>query len=373
MMDGMHADPAAELRALLDRATAAPARPALAELARWWDERPPLLADRVAGEWLEDAVAARGATGWRGVDVARALLAVAPGAQGDLVERLGEGVGAWRQRHGFDGPLVAAHVIGTRQQIQRLATIPFVTDEGGAGAGVDPGLLAKVRALLAKAESTTFEAEAEALFAKAHQLMVREAIDEAVVHGRSRGGAVTAHRVFLDDPYARAKFSLLAEVARASSCRALLSTRYGFATVFGHAADLEGVELLYTSLLVQATAGVVAARPSAERRPAASQVAAYRRAWLEAFARRIGERLQAASASTVVEAAEAHGRDVLPVLRAKEDAVDAHIAEAVPNVTRLRTRVSSEEGWRAGTAAGDRASLRADGDLGDGRAGMLRR
>ena len=49
-------------------------------------------------------------------------------------------------------------------------------------------LAAKVRALLAKAESTTFEAEAEALFAKAHQLMVRNAIDEAVLHlsGSSR-------------------------------------------------------------------------------------------------------------------------------------------------------------------------------------------
>ncbi|MGI8874301.1 MAG: DUF2786 domain-containing protein, partial [Egibacteraceae bacterium] len=39
--------------------------------------------------------------------------------------------------------------------------------------GLDARMLARVRALLAKAESTTFEAESEALMAKAHQLMVR--------------------------------------------------------------------------------------------------------------------------------------------------------------------------------------------------------
>jgi hypothetical protein len=372
MIDGMHANAAADITELLDRATASPGRALLDELGRWWDERSPTLADQVAAEWLELAVAARAATGWRVVDVARALLATAPKAQGDLVERLGEGVGAWRERHGFDGPLAAAHVVGARQQVRRLGTIPFVTDADAAASDVDAALLGKVRALLAKAESTTFEAEAEALFAKAHQLMVRNAIDEAVLHGRSGGGEVGARRVFLDDPYARAKFSLLSEVSRASSCRALLSTSYGFATVFGHAGDLDAVELLYTSLLLQATGGVVSARPASGRRLASSQVAAFRRSWLLAFAQRVGERLELASAATVAEASEAHGRNVLPVLAAKDDAVEAHIREAVPHVKQMRTTASSGEGWAAGRQAGDRASLRSERDVGGGRAGMLR-
>jgi hypothetical protein len=372
MMGGMHADPAADTTELLDRAALAPGGLALGHLGRRWEEQP-VLVDQAAQAWLEDAVAARSATGWRAVDVARALLAVAPAPQGDLVERLGDGIGPWRERHGFDGQLAAIHVVEARRWIKRLGTIPFVDDADGAAAGVDPGVLAKVRALLAKAESTTFEAEAEALFAKAHQLMVRNAIDEAVLRGRTGGGPVNARRVFLDDPYARAKFSLLSEVARASSCRALLSTAYGFATVFGHTADLEAVELLYTSLLLQATAGVVNARPSTGRRLAASQVAAYRRSWLLAFAQRVGERLEAASAVTVAEASEALGRDVLPVLAAKDDDVEAHIKEAVPHVKQLRTTASSGEGWRAGATAGDRASLRADRGMGGGGAGMLRR
>lgn len=370
MMEGM--DAAADIASLLDRAAAEHGRRSIDELARWWDERSPSLADDVAGEWLEVAVAARASSGWRVVDVVRALFATAPKEQGDLVERLGEGIGAWRERHGLDGTLAAAHVVGARQHIRRLGMIPFVSDDAAASSGVDPAVLAKVRALLAKAESTTFEAESEALFAKAHQLMVRNAIDEAVLHGRSGGGAVGARRVFLDDPYARAKFSLLSEVARASSCRALLSTTYGFATVFGHAGDLDAVELLYTSLLLQATSGVVSARPASGRRLAPSQLAAFRRSWILAFAQRVGERLERASAATVAEASEAHGRNVLPVLAAKGDAVDRHIEEAVPHVKQMRTTASSGEGWAAGRQAGDRASLRGEGGVGSGSAGMLR-
>lgn len=371
MMDDMHADPAAALTALLDRAVVDPRRAVVDEVARWWVDHP-ALADGVAEASLRDAVARQARAGWRPVDVARALLAVAPKAQGDLLDRLDAGVGRWRERHRLDPSLVAAHVVGARQQIRRLGTIPFVAVDGDdVAAGVDPALLAKVRALLAKAESTNFEAEAEALFAKAHQLMVRNAIDEAVLHGRAGHGAVSARRVFVDDPYARAKFSLLSEVARASSCRALLSTSYGFATVFGHSGDLDGVELLYTSLLLQATSGVVDARPAGGRQ-AASQVAAYRRSWILAFAQRVGERLERASAATVREASVAHGRDVLPVLAAKDAAVDEAIKEAVPHVRQMRTTASSGEGWRAGTAAGERASLRADGAVGGGPAGMLR-
>ena len=235
-------------------------------------------------------------------------------------------------------------------------------------ADIDEAVLAKVRALLAKAESTTFVAEAEALIAKAHQLMARHAIDRAMLGDRDAASAVTSRRVTLDDPYLRAKYLLLAEVARASSCRALLHTRSSYATVFGYPADLDAVDLLYTSLLLQATAGALGARPDDRRRAyAASQVAAYRRAWLVAFARRVGERLHEASAAVVDEAEAEHGDALLPVLAAKDDAVEAALQEAAPSVRMLRTRVSSGEGWADGRAAGDRASLAHQTTLGHRR------
>src|SRR5690349_24678935 len=57
---------------------------------------------------------------------------------------------------------------------------------------MDAKVLDRVRALLAKAESTSYEEEADAFTAKAHQLMSRYAIDAALPdRGRSAGGAAS--------------------------------------------------------------------------------------------------------------------------------------------------------------------------------------
>src|SRR5437879_5460925 len=146
------------------------------------------------------------------------------------------------------------------------------------GAGIQPGVLAKVRALLAKAESTTFPPEAEALTAKAHQLIARYSIDCALVEDRDTTNGVVARPITVGAPYARAKFHLLGQVARACRCRVLWQVDLGVATVFGFAGDLDSTELLYTSLLVQATAAVTKTRGPQDA--AASTVAGYRRALL---------------------------------------------------------------------------------------------
>ena len=131
-------------------------------------------------------------------------------------------------------------------------------------------VLEKVRALLAKAESTTFPEEAEALSAKAQGRMARHAIDEAMGSAGAGAGArvgdgPTGVRVPVDDPYAGAKSILLSEVAAANRCRAVWSKGLGFSTVLGFEADLEFVDVLYTSLLVQATAAMVAAGSQVDR------------------------------------------------------------------------------------------------------------
>ncbi len=89
---------------------------------------------------------------------------------------------------------------------------------GAAGRHLDEPILAKVRALLAKAESTSFEHEADALTAKAQELMARYAIDEAVANavGGGRKETPSLRRVPVDDPYANPKSSLLAVVSSAN-------------------------------------------------------------------------------------------------------------------------------------------------------------
>lgn len=78
---------------------------------------------------------------------------------------------------------------------------------------IDEGMLAKVQALIAKAESTEYGAEAEALYAKAQELMAKYAIDEAMFRdSKNTDTKPIAVTVVIPDPYAKQKFSLLAGV-----------------------------------------------------------------------------------------------------------------------------------------------------------------
>src|SRR5690606_16352797 len=229
----------------------------------------------------------------------------------------------------------------------------------------DARVLAKVAGLLAKAESTEFPDEADALTAKAQELMARHAIDRALVDEarRARDGAparVGGRRIGVDDPYAGAKAMLLDAVASANRCRAVWSKQFGFATVFGADDDLDAVEVLYTSLLVQSARALVAAsRPLDHRRDPASSAGrtrSFRQSFLVAFASRIGDRLRAA-ADAVADAEGARTPSLLPVLAARREAADAACAEAFPHVRTSRVSAKDVAGWRAGEQAADRAHL----------------
>ena len=227
-------------------------------------------------------------------------------------------------------------------------------------AGADARILERVRALLAKAESTTFPEEAEALSAKAQELMARYAIDRALLGGVGDGRhGVGGRRIHIDDPYARPKSLLLAEVADANRGKAVWSPDFGWSTVFGADDDLDIVELLFTSLLCQATAAMSAEGSSAEgplgRR---ARTKSFRQSFLLAYAARIGARLRRAADAAAGEAAEAHGSErLLPVLAARKAAAEEAAREAFPHLARSRFSAHDSAGWAAGAAAADVASL----------------
>ncbi len=220
-------------------------------------------------------------------------------------------------------------------------------------------MLEKVRALLAKAESTTFPEEAEALSSKAQELMARYAIDSAMVSAGAAGPAAdvpTGMRLPVDDPYASPKSTLLHVVASANRCRAVWSKGFGFSTVMGFESDLEFVEILYTSLLVQATSAMVAAGSQIDRN-GRSRTRSFRQAFLLAYASRIGQRLRAAEAASQAAAVEEYGAALLPVLADRTAAVEAASAAAFPGAFTRSASVSNAAGWAAGWAAADLASL----------------
>jgi hypothetical protein len=125
--------------------------------------------------------------------------------------------------------------------------------------GTDPKVTQRVRALLAKAESTDFPEEAEAFTAKAQELIARHAIDQAMLDAGADQPSLgtSGRRLLIDDPYAKAKSLLLNQVVAANRCSCVWHPDLSMSTVFGQIGDLDAVELLFTSLLTQATAAMV--------------------------------------------------------------------------------------------------------------------
>ena len=229
-----------------------------------------------------------------------------------------------------------------------------------ASAKLDERVLAKVRGLLAKAESTTFEEEADALTAKAQELMARHAIDLAMLDADApaRSGVI-ARRIHVEDPYFEAKSVLLTVVAQANRCSAVSAPQLGLVTVFGFPADLDITELLFTSLLTQATSSMVAAGRSVDR-SGTSRTKSFRRTFIIAFAYRIGERLQDARQSATDDALSTLGASLLPVLASRDEQVQARQQEMFPKVKVMRSSISNAAGWHAGREAADRATLHAN-------------
>ena len=225
-------------------------------------------------------------------------------------------------------------------------------------------MLERVRALLAKAESSTFPAEAEALTAKAQELMARHAIDEAMLGDGGSGSpaGVTGWRIGVEDPYAGAKSLLLARIADANRCRAVWCKELGFSSVFGTRADLEMVELLFTSLLVQGTEAMLSAGRPVDR-TGRSRTRSFRQSFLVAYAIRIGARLAAATEQAVAEGTARHGQDLLPVLAGRAEAVDDAVHVAYPDLVQRDFAVGNYSGWGAGRFAAEMARLGAGDEL----------
>jgi hypothetical protein len=299
-------------------------------------------------------------------------------------DRDDEWLDAWGDREGRDRAEVLVdtldllNVLHTLPEIESLCPPPGTARRGTPGRGhgpaqggpgsrtagtrtdrsTDPRMLDKVRALLAKAESTGFADEAEALTAKAQQLMARHSIDEALLAaGEGSRDNPTGRRVGIDNPYEVAKASLLDVVASANRCRSVWAKNLGFATVIGFDPDLDAVELLYTSLLVQATAAMMQAG-SRQDRAGRSRTRSFRQSFLASFAVRIGQRLMAATEQASEEAAAETGEGrLLPVLAARTDSVREATETMFPETVSRAVSATDSEGWAFGRAAADLASL----------------
>jgi len=227
--------------------------------------------------------------------------------------------------------------------------------------------LRRVQALLAQAESTQFPEEAETFLAKAQELMARHAIDESMLQADDAPLAVVSETLVVEPPYASARSSLLAQVARANGCRMVMCSNGRGAqrcVLVGRAGDLERTKVLFAALSLHATRTMLAAPV-----PVGDTPRRFRHAFVLAFAHRIGQRLRAAAAEGEREAERSSGRSAALVLARRDDEVERALRSQFPRLASRRASASSAAGLHHGSAAADGADLGGRG-LRPGRPGL---
>jgi len=224
----------------------------------------------------------------------------------------------------------------------------------------DNVLLERVRKLLAKAEAAgVTPAEAEALTAKATELMARYGIDRALLAAARPETDHPADRaIAVPNPWARIQAHLLCGLASAMRCQCIILPSSAPGTrihIFGYASDIERADMLYTSVLVQMWQGLAGAPvPTWTRSPRA-----WRRSWLLGFATAVIARVRAAEQQAAADAtapqAESGPRTAL-VLADRRQVIGRAVKQAYP-VTRTARVTYSGSGYAKGEQA----------DLGGGR------
>ncbi len=259
--------------------------------------------------------------------------------------------------------LEVLHSLRSLPRLEVLVPLPGSARRGSlapnmvSGVPVDTRMRDKIRGLLSKAESTEYPEEAESLTVKAQELMARYSIDYVLLAASTGSPAdPVGVRIGIDNPYEDPKATLLQRVADANGCQAAFAKPFGFSTVVGFARDVEAVEVLFTSLLVQATAAMIAAgsRTDAMGR---SRTRSVRQSFLHPYSVRIGQRLRGAADMVGRDMNTETGGALVPVLAARDEAVRRAADTMIGGTVQRSFHVSNREGWILGTVAADRANV----------------
>jgi Protein of unknown function (DUF2786) len=234
-------------------------------------------------------------------------------------------------------------------------------------------LLDRVRKLLVKAEADgVTQAEAQALTAKATELMAKYGIDRALLAAvRPETDRPADRLIDVGNPWARVQAHLLCGLAAALRCQCVILPRSAGPApalrahprsgpgsrihVFGFASDIERTDVLYTSLLLQMWQGLSAASPP----DWAQSPRAWRRSWLLGFATAVVARVRAAEQAAASRAADApagNGATAALVLADRTEIIERALRQAYP-VTRTSRVSYSGTGYRNGYAEGQRADI----------------
>ncbi|WP_405799510.1 DUF2786 domain-containing protein [Streptomyces sp. NBC_01506] len=222
--------------------------------------------------------------------------------------------------------------------------------------------LATIKALLAKAEDPAASpAEAEAYFAKAASLMAKHGIEQAMLSEAEPGTDTLDSQEFkIEGTYVPDRATLLFAISHALGAQNIFwnltnwntGKRYRLVRIYAHASTLARIDVLFTSLQLQALNGVQYGRPQ----PGESTTA-YRKSWLSGFSSAVRKRLQLAEESAAQEANEGGATGAELVLVKREQAVLAYFKGQHPGVKHAPKRRLTGAGWKDGVKAGASADL----------------
>jgi len=233
----------------------------------------------------------------------------------------------------------------------------------------------KIRALLDRAENTPYPAEAEAATRKAAELMASHRITEAMVAAAAphSGEVITTRNITLArGPYVNPRTSLLNGVAEAFGVRMVFRATWEGrdAELLGFSSDLDAVELLYTSLQVQASVAV-----TAETIPRGHASVRWRRGFLLGFAHAVSARLRQVMHEAVSDAQRAAGAtSSVAILLADRDArLNDEYRRRYGRVGHARSSAPvTADSHHLGMEAGQRADLGRGTHLPDAPRGLRR-
>lgn len=247
-------------------------------------------------------------------------------------------------------------------------------------AGEDPRA-AKIAGLLRKAESTTPE-EAEALVAKAAELMAKWEIDDALVRlamGKSNAKAEEIVQLTLQVTgiYFAPTLQLGHSIARRTGVRSIQSRRYQGKTehdlyLIGYESDVHRAEMLFTSCLIQSMTAMQAhMRDSSRSWMTGSQRFNERRSFLFGYADGVGEILtnanRAAQAATKAESTE-RGHSMELALVDRKQKVNERVDTKFGRLRHVNQRAKIGSGYGQGREAGRNANLGGTGVGGNKKA-----
>ena len=235
-------------------------------------------------------------------------------------------------------------------------------------------MLDKIRKILAKAEDPACTpAEAEALTDMATKLMAKYGVERAMLAASEpTSDKIVTRRFEIDNPYAMDKCALLHRIAKPLRCETVRYRGYDrnnkrtyYMKVVGFESDIERVEMLFTSLLVQA-AHALAVTPV----PYWENTASFRKSWYDGFSGAINVRLQKAEREAI-KAAEptSTGPSTELVVADRRSQVQVAYAQEFPNVRPGRARNLNGSGHGAGYRAGQDANLGAGRNVAAGASG----